>query len=94
MEDIVLSEALTRWGDESQMGMAIEEAAEFIVALRKCSRVGGREVSADANKAVIDEIADITIMARQMALIFGVAEVDQRIKYKIDRLKTRLENSK
>jgi NTP pyrophosphatase (non-canonical NTP hydrolase) len=88
---LVLSEAVTRWGEESQMGMAIEECAEFIVAARKVSRVGGREVKPDAVTNLIDEIADVIVMMEQMAIIYGHEAVRQRVKFKIDRLKTRLE---
>ena len=72
--------------------MAIEECAECIVAMRKLSRVGGRDLDGDvAREAVIDEIADVTIMMRQLAMIFGFAQVENRINQKIERLRKRLE---
>ena len=92
MDDLILSLAIEKWGEDSQIGMAIEECAECIVALRKLSRVGGRDIdSTKVHEAVIDEIADVTIMMRQLAMIFGFASVENRIKYKIERLKVRLE---
>lgn len=85
--------AVIKWGEESQIGMAIEECAELIVAARKLSRVGGRVVSPTALEAFVDEIADVTIMMRQMALLVGVACVEERIAFKVARLSDRL-NSK
>jgi hypothetical protein len=90
-QDAVLRQAIEKWGEESQMGMAIEECAEFIVACRKLSRVGGREIKPESMAAFIDEVADVAIMMRQMTIIAGEYTVNERIAFKIDRLKTRLE---
>lgn len=103
-QKLVLSQAIERWGHESQTGMAIEESAElsievllslskFILSARKVSRVGGRAVKPEAEEKLIDEIADVIVMMEQMALIYGYEQVDQRVKFKIDRLKGRLEAS-
>lgn len=90
--DEVLFGAVVKWGDESQIGMAIEECAELIVAARKLSMVGGRVVSPTALEAFVDEIADVTIMMRQMALLVGVARVEDRIAFKVARLSDRLKS--
>lgn len=86
----VLKAAIAMWGAESQTGMAIEEFAEAIVALRKLDRVGGREISDGAKSNAIDEIADVFVMAYQMAEMLGIEAVKERIAFKIERLKNRL----
>lgn len=87
----VLREALEKWGELSQRGMAIEEYAEAIVALRKLDRVGGREISDGAKSNAIDEIADVFVMSYQMAEMLGIDAVKDRIEFKIERLRNRLQ---
>lgn len=77
--------AASTWGEEAQIRVAIEECGEFLSAIMKSYR--GRAT----NEQIVDEIADVTIMMQQMAVMFGQEAVDERIKYKIDRIKQRLE---
>jgi len=93
--DEILQRAIGKWGDESQLAMVTEECAELILALAKMNRVGGRSFNLETATAnAIDEIADVTIMVRQAALIFGEAAVNERISYKLERLKFRLDSAK
>lgn len=72
--------ALINYTPKSQMEMAEEECAEFIVAMRHFQR--GRE---GANEAVLEEIADVIIMMAQMRQQFGALMVDSIIQRKINR---------
>ena len=76
--------AITTYGLDAQRKMAVEEMAELTNALMKFER--GR----NTDKDVIDEIADVTIMMRQMALMFGEDAVQARVDFKIRRLAERL----
>lgn len=76
--------ALSKWGVEPQCKMAIEEMAELTNALMKYDR--GRNTVED----IIEEIADVIIMMRQMSLIFGEEAVSKQINYKLNRLSDRL----
>ena len=84
-EQDIYAEALAKWGFEAQTLMAIEEAAELQQALLHYMR--GKALAVD----VVDEIADMTIMCRQMANIFGSEDVEKRIQFKLERLEKRLE---
>ena len=84
-EQDIYAEALAKWGFEAQTLMAIEEAAELQQALLHYMR--GKALAVD----VVDEIADMTIMCRQMANIFGSEDVGRRIQFKLERLEKRLE---
>ena len=84
-EQDIYAEALAKWGFEAQTLMAIEEAAELQQALLHYMR--GKALAVD----VVDEIADMTIMCRQMANIFGSEDVERRIQFKLERLEKRLE---
>lgn len=79
--------ALRTFGDASQIQKTIEECAELIDALCKfryarCTR-----------EDVITEIADVLIMAEQMALTFGEADVESEKKRKLARLQERIDEA-
>jgi hypothetical protein len=78
-EDIFQT-AVDLYGESNQAEKAIEECSELITALIKFSH--GRAT----DEQVIDEIADVIIMSNQLRIIFGQEDVDERIKYKLERL--------
>lgn len=84
MTEPTLKAALAHYGPERQMAKTTEECAELIVALH---HFAGNKVR---NAAVIEEIADVLIMANQMRLLFGPAQVDAAIAYKVERLAQRV----
>ncbi|MCL2741406.1 MAG: hypothetical protein FWE70_04765 [Oscillospiraceae bacterium] len=67
--------ALERWGLASQVGQAVEECAELIVALQKYSV---RTRRPEAEEAVLDEIADVEMMLGQLRLALGVSDAALR----------------
>jgi len=79
----VCSKAIAHFGEASQKQKAIEELGELIVALCR-QGYGGTVVD------VVDEIADVVIMANQLRQIFGTIAVDRRIEQKLDRLEMRI----
>lgn len=85
MSDKILQQAIATWGETAQMDMVQEECAELITAIAHYKR--GRIAEYD----LIDECADAIIMTRQLRLILGVDEVDERITQKLDRLQIRME---
>ena len=84
----VYLEALETFGLDSQIKQTVEECAELINALCKFQR--GR----CSFPEVVTEIADVIIMAHQMALSFGVEAVEKEIQYKVKRLHGRIQNLK
>lgn len=75
--------AITEWGNDAQIDVAIEEMAELTTALLHHKR--GREAN------VAEEIADVRIMIAQLEIIFKNSdEVEKIKKEKIDRLARRL----
>lgn len=77
--------ALSVWGSEAQLGMVQEECAELIAAIQrlKRGRVGIR--------AVVEEAADVAIMAEQVRVLFGERLFDDIRDRKIARLRERLQ---
>ena len=80
----VYSQALNKWGAESQTMMLFEEMAELQNAICKYSR------KRNNINDVATEIADVQIMAEQMSILFGKEIVDSEKKRKFERLKNRL----
>lgn len=92
--DDVNRRCLYQYGARSQMDMAIEEMSELTKALLKYRRLEADPgVRMDkARDDIIDEIADVRIMCRQMEILFSaVDEVEKRIDFKTNRQKNRLD---
>lgn len=85
--DKILESAIYTWGGEAQENMAIEECSEFIKAICKYRRSNN---GTEELENIIDEIADVTIMMRQMAIMVSRNAVNDRIEFKIDRLRKKL----
>ena len=87
----VYRESIETYGSEAQIDLAIEEMSELIKALLKFRRYGWSESSADYYENVIEEIADVKIMIRQLEMIydceFGVEQwIDRKVERQIERL--------
>lgn len=99
-----LNTIVETYGAGKQEDMAIEECSELIKAIlkyrRECCKTPSDYEEAivfaaekkQLRAAVIDEIADVSIMVAQLQIIFGcMGEVEERIDYKIDRQINRIE---
>jgi len=80
----ILVKALTTFGSYRQQMKTAEECCELSVALHHF-----QDHKVPAAK-VIEELADVLIMANQMRLLFGPAQVDAAVAYKMDRLSKRM----
>lgn len=89
-----LNTIVEEYGLEPQIDMAIEEMSELAKALLKFRRKKNSSEASDEKEirdAVIDEIADVSIMVAQLQIIFDcVGETEERIAYKIDRQMNRI----
>lgn len=89
--DIVFRRCICDYGTQPQVDMMIEEMSELTKALLKWRRAKGAELTA-ARGCIIDELADVRIMARQMEILFQAEdEVERRIDFKVQRQSKRLE---
>lgn len=79
----IYQSAITTWGDDAQIDMAIEEMSELTTALLHARR------NREAN--IAEEIADVRIMIAQLEIIFKNSDDVEKYKQeKIDRLARRL----
>ena len=80
--------AISEYGPEAQERMLIEEIGELLNAFAKFPR--GRAKVED----VLEELADVSIMVEQMALLFGWSRYNSIREQKIQRLESRLNGRK
>jgi len=81
-QDKIITDALEVFGADHQIDKCIEECGELIAALTRY-RDGRATVT-----EVVDELADVGVMRRQMVKVFGPAAVDRRTAEKMERLAT------
>lgn len=104
IRDGVFRRCICEYGTQPQVDMCIEEMSELTKALlkwrRKFALVKGENVnpvSEDTNltkarEGIIDELADVRIMCRQMEILFQCEdEVERRIDFKVQRQSGRLD---
>lgn len=76
--------AVKYYGAEHQKKKAIEEMGELITALSR------EQDNRAAKVEVITEIADVLIMMLQMAIVYGLEDVEKEIDRKLSRLYYRI----
>ena len=81
----VYEDAISTYGIESQFNMVYEEVGELLTAMARFRR--GRSTSQD----ILTELADVSIMVEQIAVILGYVEFEKEKDMKINRLKEKLE---
>ena len=90
--DTVQKRCICEYSAPAQVDMCIEEMSELTKALLKYRRKSGlaKDKSRDD---IIDELAGVKIMCRQMELLFQAEDaVERRMDFKINRQIGRLEN--
>lgn len=82
----VLALAISTYGKDMQLTVAIEELSELIKEICKHKR------GADNTEAIVEEMADCHIMLEQLEMIFGLegAVIADAIDKKVKRLERRL----
>lgn len=77
--------AIEKWGIDAQLWMVTEECSELLDAIAKYKR--GRVLPS----AILEELADVSIMAEQIATYFDVAEFVRIKEAKLQRLLRRVQ---
>jgi NTP pyrophosphatase (non-canonical NTP hydrolase) len=88
----ILKKAIEKWGKPAQIEMVKEECLELALALQKLNRKRGDIATKVDN--IFDEIADVSIMIEQCRILFDEEQIDERINFKMNRLKQRIEEVK
>lgn len=80
--------AVHHYGPEHQKKKAVEEMGELITALMR------EQDNRATPEEVITEIADVQIMVRQLAIIYGLDKVANEIQRKQRRLLRRIDKER
>ena len=83
-----MQEQKSKWGFDAQCEMIIEECLELALALQKMKRIRGSKSEKFNN--LIDELADVKIMIHQAERMFPIELINERVDFKMNRLKERL----
>lgn len=90
---LVISQMIIKFGEDSQIDVAVEEMSELIKELIKYkrSKIHFREKYAASREHVVEEIGDVVFMLECLKLIFDVKpeEVTQIIEQKARRVRER-----
>lgn len=93
MIEEVIRQMLSKFGEDSQIDVAIEEMSELTKELIKYkrSKIHSREKQASSREHVIEEIADVVFMLDYLVEIFGIdlEELQKTITEKAQRTKER-----
>lgn len=83
----ILEKAIEKYG-EKQLDQVQEELAELIVAISKYKRNENKFTISN----VIEEIADVNIMIKQVMMLLDIKEFEVKSEeiYKLNRLKKRM----
>ena len=86
----ILEENIKEHGVALETVIAMEECAELIQAISKVKRYG---FAGEYRDNLIEEIADVSIVIREIMMIFGISvgDINEVIDSKIQRIKSRLE---
>lgn len=77
----IYKKAIDLWGIEAQRNMAFEELGELNTILARDRR--GRATKEE----ILTELADVTIMCEQMAVILGFEDYENELDNKLIRLR-------
>lgn len=85
----ILRKNIKRHGHTTEMFIAAEEAAELIQAISKVRRYG---YIGEHKDNLIEEIADVLVIIRELMMMFDItdADVEKKIDFKIQRINDRL----
>lgn len=82
-EQVLYENAIKLWGADFQKQMMVEECAELIKALMKEKR----KINGSTKEQVISELADVSIMLEQMAILYGRDAIEAEKQKKLERLR-------
>lgn len=95
-QENVFIDAITLYGEDSQLTQTNEECTELSLAILKYKRAM-REIShnisniSQRRQELLSEVADVLIMTQQCVLLFGAEEIQQEINYKLRRQRARID---
>lgn len=91
---VICTKAVATYGAEHQRWKAVEELGELITAIAKRGEAKpGTLEMVTTRDALIDEMADVSIMLMQLKILGCADSLEDRISYKLGRLEGRIEGN-
>lgn len=90
IDQTILYQAIQKYGERVQIAQIAEECLELALELHKLQN---RDPKPEQFDRIIDEIADVNIMIAQANIMFDAGVIQQRIDFKLNRLKERIEKN-
>ncbi len=90
MNKEILQKAIDKWGKETQINKIQEEALKLALVLnqRNCPTKDPEQMEAN----LYEELADMKIMMAQAEMIFDANRINERVKFKIDKLQYKIDH--
>lgn len=87
MNKKILHKAIEKWGRDTQINKIQEEALELSLILnqRTCPTKDPEQMEA----SLYDELADMKIMMAQAEILFDADRINERVKFKLDKLQSK-----
>lgn len=87
MNKEILLKAIEKWGRDTQINKIQEEALELSLILnqRNCPTKDPEQMEA----SLYDELADMKIMMAQAEMLFDADRINERVKFKLDKLQSK-----
>lgn len=84
MDKKILHKAIKKWGETTQINKIQEEALELSLVLnqRNCPTKDSEQMEA----SLYDELADMKIMMAQAEILFDSDRINERVRFKLDKL--------
>lgn len=82
----VLESAISKYGGEHQKMKCIEEMGELVTAMSR------EQDLRSTSEEVITEIADVFVTLNQLAMLYGIQDVQEEFDRKVARLEVRMNN--
>lgn len=80
-----------KWGEEAQIDMVMEEAAELIQAVAKFKRAKSPVKAIEALTHVAEEFGDVLLIGLQLIHVKNLkGELEESLAKKVDRIERRL----
>jgi hypothetical protein len=87
MNKEILHKVIAKWGETTQINKIQEDALELSLVLnqRNCPTKDTKQMEA----SLYDELADMKIMMAQAEILFDADRINERVKFKLDKLKSK-----
>jgi len=90
MDKEILYKAIEKWGTKTQINKIQEEALELSLVLNQMNCPTKDPI--EMEEKLYDELADVKIMMAQAEILFDSERINERVEFKLNKLKNKYFN--